>query len=124
MFLGQITLARRAGTSDWNGTIAAVRFADLNDPSLGSRLYPYGGPILTLSEASLRSPPPGPFESDTVPHVAREFMLVHALNGEITVSPENVPQKPDFHKFFKSGEWKLENCMSQDVWVGEWLPSS
>ena len=129
MFLGQVTLATRAGTRDWNGTIATVRFADLNDPALPSRLYPYsrlhqGVPILTSSEASLRSPPPGPLESDTVSHVEREFMLVHALNGEIKFTPENVPQTPDYIKFFKSGEWTLETCMSQEDWIGEWLPSS
>jgi len=129
MFLGQVTLATKAGTRGWNGIIATVRFADLNDPALGSRLYPnsrsnQGVPILTSSEASLRSPPPGSFESNTMPHIERDFMLVHAVNGEIKVLPENVPQTPDYTKFFKSGEWKLENCMSKGVWAGEWLPSS
>ncbi|KAI4917726.1 hypothetical protein J4E85_009818 [Alternaria conjuncta] len=129
MFMGQATLATKAGTRGWNGIIATVRFADLNDPALGSRLYPHsrsnqGVPIFTSSEASLRSPPPGSFEGKTMPHIERDFMLVHALNGEIKVTPENVPQRPDCPKFFKTGEWKLENCMSQEVWAGEWLPSS
>jgi len=51
-------------------------------------------------------------------------MFVHAPDGKFKVTPEHVPRKPDLDKFFKTGSWELETCMSQDAWIGEWLPSS
>jgi len=133
MFLGQTTLAQTAGSTDWNQTIATVRFADINDPAIGSILFPsmgfhQGMPMLTSSQAALRSNAllrnPHQFNGNTTPQVDNDYMLVHGPDGKFKITPEHVPRKPDLNKFFGTGSWELETCMSQDAWIGEWLPSS
>ena len=133
VFLGQATLAQTTGSTDWNHTIAAVRFTDINDPAIGSILFPsmgfhQGMPMLTSSQAASRSNAllrnPHQFNGNTTPQVDKDYMFVHAPDGKFKVTPGNVPRKPDLDKFFKSESWELETCMSQDDWIGKWLPSS
>lgn len=50
--------------------------------------------------------------------------VAYAPHEEFKVTANNVPVKLNVDKFDLDGTWTLETSMSQDDWIGNWVPSS
>ncbi|KAI4648406.1 uncharacterized protein J4E79_010028 [Alternaria viburni] len=128
VFLGQTTLAKTPDTGIWVAKIATVDFEKQENV------------MDTLRTQHSRSIAPGPlptppsvleffrreYESGLGVLVGGSFkgILAYAPNEEYKVTAKNVPVKLNLDKFDLDGTWTLETCMSQDDWIGHWVPSS
>jgi hypothetical protein len=51
-------------------------------------------------------------------------MFLQATTGSTMLTPANVPVRSDLNEIAARGNCMPKTCMSQETWVGEWLPSS
>ncbi|KAI4930994.1 uncharacterized protein J4E92_004828 [Alternaria infectoria] len=128
IFFGQTALAKTSDTGIWVAKIATVYFQ--KQENVMDRLRARHS--LIIAPGPQRTPPSvleffrREYESGlgVLVHTSFKGILAYAPNEEYKVTAKNVPVKLNVDKFNSDGTWTLETSMSQDDWIGNWVPSS